>query len=78
MKFYTFIANAEPGKQLILWATWHATGSSKTNTAKISAFIDLVPKKMLDEESQIWYNFVCQNAPYDPGAGSRKGFVDIF
>jgi len=73
MKFYTFIAKATPGKQIILWSTWHATGSSKKDTAKISSFIDLVPKNLLDKESQLWYNFVCQNAPYDPGSGSSRG-----
>jgi len=73
MKYYTFIAKAIPGKQIILWSTWHATGSSKKETAKISSFIDLVPKNLLDYESQLWYNFVCQNAPYDPGSGSARG-----
>ena len=73
MKYYTFIAKATPGKQIILWSTWHATGSSKKDTAKISSFIDLVPKNLLDYESQLWYNFVCQNAPYDPGSGSARG-----
>ena len=73
MKYYTFIAKATPGKQLILWSTWHATGSSNKDNAKISSFIDIVPKNLLDKDSQLWYNFVCQNAPYDPGSGSARG-----
>jgi len=73
MKYYTFIAKATPGKQIILWSTWHATGSSNKDNAKISSFIDLVPKNLLDKDSQLWYNFVCQNAPYDPGSGSARG-----
>lgn len=65
-----------PGKQLILWSTWHATAgaSSDLGSAKVTAFIDLVPASFfLEPAVLLWYKYTCQYAPSDPGSGSGRG-----
>ena len=78
MRMFNFIAPVKPGKQIILWRTWHATGGSTTDTPKITAFLDLVPENYLSPELRTWYRFVCEHAPYDPGAGTSRGAWNSF
>ena len=63
-----------PGKQVILWNTWHATAGSTDTSPKVTAFIDLVPRSYFEDVSNLeWYKYVSQHAPVDPGAGSGRG-----
>ena len=63
-----------PGKQVIIWNTWHATAGSTDSTPKITAFVDLVPRRYFDQPERLaWYKYVCQYAPMDPGTGSGRG-----
>lgn len=78
MEYSTFIAPVIPGKQIILWKTWHSTGGASDNKAKITTFIDLCPCEYLSPELNKWYKFICENAPYDPGAGSARGSWNSF
>jgi hypothetical protein len=78
MEYSTFIAPVIPGKQIIMWQTWHATGGADDTTAKITTFLDLCPLEFLSPELQKWYRYVCENAPYDGGAGSARGAWNSF
>lgn len=64
-----------PGRQVILWSTWHATAgaSPELATTKMTAFVDLVPKSFFAEDELHWYQYACSHAPMDPGAGSGRG-----
>ena len=65
-----------PGKQVILWSTWHATAgcSRALNNAKITAFIDLVPRRFFADQTDLdWYRYCNTHAPSDPGGGSSRG-----
>lgn len=73
MEYISFVPEVQPGKQLIFWKTWHSTGGSDAETAKITSFLDLVPASFLSQEQFYWYKFVAENAPCDTGAGSSRG-----
>jgi len=66
-----------PGKQIILWSTWHATAgaSSALHSAKVTAFVDLVPRRFFASSPQdlTWYRYCNTHAPSDPGGGSSRG-----
>lgn len=63
-----------PGKQVILWNTWHATAGSTSKSPKVTAFIDLVPRRYFENVQNLeWYKYVSQHAPIDPGSGSGRG-----
>jgi len=65
-----------PGKQAILWSTWHATAGvcSSIQQAHVTAFVDLVPRRFFTDSRDLdWYRYCNTHAPSDPGAGSSRG-----
>jgi hypothetical protein len=65
-----------PSKQVILWSTWHATAgaSEQDPTSKITAFVDLVPRRFFENSRDLeWYRYCNTHAPCDPGGGSSRG-----
>lgn len=74
-RFVIKVPYVKPGKQVILWSTFHATaGSSKElPEPKITAFVDLVPSEFLSESSRIFYRYRARHSPTDPGGGSGRG-----
>lgn len=66
-----------PPNGVILWNTWHATGGARPQTgAKMVAFMDMVPKRFLEEAGDglfEWYTYTSTHAATDPGAGSSRG-----
>jgi hypothetical protein len=66
----------KPGKQVIIWSTWHATAGSSRDLvhAKATAFVDLVPRRFfVDPQDLEWYRYCNTHAPTDPGSGSSRG-----
>ena len=77
--YQTSVPNVKPGKQVIIWKTWHSTcGSKDDNTSKITAFIDCVPKNFFNDYEFEWYEYVNKNAPCDFGGGSERGSYQTF
>jgi hypothetical protein len=77
--FQTVVPKVKAGKQILIWKTWHSTvGSKKDKNAKMTAFIDLVPKTFLDEDELEFYKYMCKNSPCDFGAGSSRGSYQTF
>ena len=77
--YQTSVPNVIPGKQVIIWKTWHSTcGSKDDDTPKITAFIDCVPKNFFTDYEFEWYEYVNKNAPCDFGGGSERGSYQTF
>lgn len=87
MGFETVVPPAHPGT-LVIWSTWHTTcgvarvknaaGQVPPSDAKITAFVDHVPRDFLGPELLAWYTYVARHAPCDPGAGSSRGTWPMF
>ena len=73
LSFVTVVPAARPGKDVILWKTWHTTCGSAEPDPKITAFVDLVPTAFLPPDLLQWYTYAITHSPFDPGAGTSRG-----
>lgn len=78
--FVVKVPLVKPGQEIILWSTWHATAGTDRylNDAKVTGFVDMVPKTFLSNELLEWYRYACTHAPVDPGSGSNRGAYASF
>lgn len=71
-QFKCEVPDVHPGKQIILWKTWHTT-TGYAKSSNMVGFIDLVPISYLTSGELLWYHYWCSYAPCDPGGGQARG-----
>ena len=71
-QFKCEVPDVNPGKQIILWKTWHTT-TGYAKSSNMVGFIDLVPISYLTPGELLWYHYWCNYAPCDPGGGQARG-----
>tara|TARA_Y100000748_G_scaffold215960_1_gene181238 strand:+ start:3528 stop:5396 length:1869 start_codon:yes stop_codon:yes gene_type:complete len=71
-QFKCEVPEVKPGKQVILWKTWHTT-TGYAPSCNFTGFIDVVPIHFLSPGELLWYNYWCHSAPCDPGGGQARG-----
>ena len=71
-QFKCEVPEVKPGKQVILWKTWHTT-TGYAPSCNFTGFIDVVPIHFLSTGELLWYNYWCHSAPCDPGGGQARG-----
>jgi len=83
--YHTIVPWVKPGKEIILWKTWHTTCGFKDKIpmleTNVTSFVDCVPATYLNinqngkeyTDLQEWYYYLAKHAPCDPGGGSARG-----